>query len=91
MQCDVHRSHTLTHTHTHTGWGLQLGHSPHTSGGCLNGTTTCAPAALPQPHLVSLTGCPKGSDSLLAMIGVAEGDADIPVAASGTLWVQDED
>lgn len=57
----------------------------------MNGTTACAPAALPQPHLVSLTGCPKGSDSLLAAIGVAEGDADIPVAASGTLWVHGED
>lgn len=87
----VAHTHSPTHIHTHTGWGLQLGHSPHTSGGRLNGTTACAPAALPQPHLVSLTGCPKGSDSLLAMIGVAEGDADIPVAASGTLWVQDED
>lgn len=87
----ITRTQSLTHTHIHTNRGLQLEHSPHTSGGCLNGTTACAPAALPQPHLVSLTGCPKGSDSLLAVIGVAEGDADIPVAASGTLWVHDED
>lgn len=88
MLCGVHRSHTLTYTHTHTKWELRLGCSIHTSGGCLNGTTACAPAALPQPHLVSLTGWPKGSDSLLAVIGVAEGDVNIPVAASGTLWVQ---
>lgn len=56
----------------------------------MNGTKACALAALPQSHLVSLTGCPKGSDRLLAVIGVAEGDGDIPVAASCTLWVHGE-
>lgn len=56
----------------------------------MNGTTACALAALSQSHLVSLTGWPKGSDRLLAVSGVAEGDGDIPVAASCTLWVHGE-
>lgn len=57
----------------------------------MNGTIACALAAQTQSHLISLTGYPKGSDSLLAVIGVAPGDGDIPVAALCTLWARGED
>lgn len=57
----------------------------------MNGTTASALAAPTQSHLISLTGCPKGSDSLLAGIGVARGDMDIPVAALCFLWVHSGD
>lgn len=57
----------------------------------MNGTTACALAAQAQSHLISLTGHPKGSDSLLAVIGAARGDGDIAVAALCTLWAHGED
>lgn len=44
-----------------------------------------------QSHLISLAGYLKGSDSLLAVIGTARGDGDIPVAALCTLWANGED
>lgn len=57
----------------------------------MNGTTACALAAQTQSHLISLAGYLKGSDSLLAVIGVARGDGDIPVAALCALWAHGED
>lgn len=48
-------------------------------------------AAQTESHLINLTGYPKGSDSILAVIGVARGDGDIPVAALCTLWARGED
>ncbi|KAI9548866.1 hypothetical protein NQZ68_003400 [Dissostichus eleginoides] len=43
-----------------------------------------------RPSNLILTGYPKGSDSLLAVTGVARGDGDIPVAALCTLWARGE-
>lgn len=57
----------------------------------MNGTIACALAAQTRSHLISLTGYPKGFDSLLAVIGVARGDGDIPAAALCTLWARGED
>lgn len=57
----------------------------------MNGTIGGALAAQTQSHLISLTGYPKGSDSILAVIGAAPGDGDIPVAALCTLWARGED
>ena len=56
----------------------------------MKGTIAYAPAAQTQSHIISLTGYPKGSDSLLAVTGVARGDGDIPVAALCTLWAHGE-
>ena len=44
-----------------------------------------------QSQLITLTGYPKCSDSILAVNGVAWGDGDIPVAALCTLWARGED
>lgn len=44
-----------------------------------------------QSQLISLTGYLKGSDSILAVTGVAWGDGDIPAAALCTLWTHGED
>lgn len=67
------------------------GKSPYINGGYMNGTIACALAAQTQSHLISLTGYPKGSDRLLAVIGVARGDGDIPAAALCTLWARGGD
>ena len=56
----------------------------------MNGTIGCVPAAQAQSYLIKLTGYPKGSDSALAVIGVAPGDGDIPVAALCALWAHGE-
>lgn len=57
----------------------------------MKGTIDLALAAQAQSHLISLTGYPKGSDRLLAVIGVAPGDGNIPVAAVCTLWAHGGD
>lgn len=56
----------------------------------MDGTTACALAAQPQSHLIRLAGHLKASDSLLAVIGAAGGDGDIPAAALCTLWAHGE-
>lgn len=93
-QQSVQRQPYTYHTHSRAcvpPWRLRLGKTPYITGGCMNGTTACALAAQTQSHLVSLTGHPKGSDSLLAVIGVARADGDIAVAALCTLWAHSED
>lgn len=67
------------------------GRPPYISGECTNGTIACALATQTQSHLISLTGYPKSSDRILALIGAAWGDGDIPVAALCTLWAHGED
>lgn len=55
----------------------------------VNGTIACALAAETQSHLISLTGQAKGSDRVLAVVGVARGDGDMPVAVfvySAGMW-----
>lgn len=56
----------------------------------MNGTTACALAAQARSHLIRLAGYLTASDSLLAVIGAAGGDGDIPAAALCTLWAHGE-
>lgn len=101
IQPSVHPDNPLMHvrarTHAHT--HARARSSPdscdwerlHTSQeACVNGTTACALAAQAQSHLISLAGYLKASDSLLAVIGAAGGDGDIPAAALCTLWAHGE-
>lgn len=67
------------------------GNSAYISGGYMNRTITCVLTELTQSHLICLMGCLKGSDRLLAVTGMSQGDGDIPVAALCTLWVRGED
>lgn len=57
----------------------------------MNGTIAGVLAVETQSHLISVTEYPKASDRILAVIGVAQGDGNIPVAALCTLWARGGD
>lgn len=82
------RAHARTHTLLPDSCDWERLHTSQEA--CVNGTTACALAAQAQSHLISLAGYLKASDSLLAVIGAAEGDGDIPAAALCTLWAHGE-